>query len=151
MKKKGIMIITLITLMGGAAWFFLQGPIDSLATTTSAYNIEEGVAAGDVVQQNNEVLNLMRLEQFYKNVRSEIEDTITIAIVNANQKVDLYELKYVNGQLKLYYDVTEDVQGRKEYKIKLYTSMKKILKKNQVIYKLVNDQEERSFLSYNLN
>lgn len=47
--------------------------------------------------------------------------------------------------------MTEDVQGRKEYKIKLYTSMKKILKKNQVIYKLVNDQEERSFLSYNLN
>ncbi len=44
----------------------------------------------------------------------------------------------------------EDGQGRKEYKVKVYDSIKKIYKDNQVTYILVNDKEERSFLSYNL-
>ena len=40
--------------------------------------------------------------------------------------------------------------GRKEYKVKVYDSMKKIYKQDQVTYILINGQEERSFLSYNL-
>ena len=55
-----------------------------------------------------------------------------------------------DGKLKLYYDIIEDGQGRKEYKVKLYDSIKKIYKNDQVTYLLVNDQEERVFLSYNM-
>lgn len=150
MKKKKVIFLILIVLMGTVGCFFVQGQIDSLATTSSSENIEELIASGDVVQQKNEIFNLMTLERFYKNVKNEVEDQIKVAIVQSNQKVDLYELTYANGQIKLYYDVTEDEQGRKEYKIKVYQSIKKILKQNQVIYKLVNEQEERSFLSYNL-
>lgn len=71
-------------------------------------------------------------------------------IVHSQHNIDLYELIFENNQLKLYYDIAQDEQGRKEYKIKIYQSIKKILKGNQVIYKLVNENEERPFLAYNL-
>ena len=146
-----MIFLVLIVLTGVVGSFFVQGQINSLATTDSSENVEELIESGYVVQQKNEIINLMTLEQFYKNIKNEVEDQIKVAIVQSKQKVDLYELTYANGQIKLYYDVTEDEQGRKEYKIKLYQSIKKILKQNQVVYKLVNEQEERSFLSYNLN
>lgn len=151
MKKKLMIFLVLIALMGAVGCFFVQGQINSLATTGSSENMEELIASGYVVQQKNDIFNLMTLEQFYKNIKNEVEDQIKVAIVQSNHKVDLYELTYANGQIKLYYDVTEDEQGRKEYKIRVYQSIKKILKQNQVVYKLVNEQEERSFLSYNLN
>lgn len=151
MKRKIMIFLILIVLTGVVGCFFVQGQINSLATTGSSENVEELIASGYVVQQKNEIFNLMTLEQFYKNIKNEVENQIKVAIVKANHQVDLYELTYSNGQIKLYYDVTEDEQGRKDYKIKLYQSIKKILKQNQVVYKLVNEQEERSFLSYNLN
>ncbi len=47
--------------------------------------------------------------------------------------------------------MNDDGQGRKEYKVKVYESMKKIYKKDKITYLLVNGEEERAILSYNLN
>lgn len=142
--------ITLSIILVGLGWFFINGEFDSSAVTVSSYDIEAGTEALNVIQQGDKIINLARLEEFYKNIRREIDDELTIAIVNSGQSTDLYELIFANNQLKLYYDITQDEQGRKEYKIKIYQSIKKILKGNEVVYKLVNENEERPFLSYNL-
>lgn len=150
MAKKIIMGITLSIILVGLGWFFINGEFDSSAVTVSSYDIEAGTEALNVIQQGDKIINLARLEEFYKNIRREIDDELTIAIVNSEHSTDLYELIFANNQLKLYYDITQDEQGRKEYKIKIYQSIKKILKGNEVVYKLVNENEERPFLSYNL-
>lgn len=142
--------ITLSIILVGLGWFFINGEFDSSAVTVSSYDIEAGTEALNVIQQGDKIINLARLEEFYKNIRREIDDELTIAIVNSEHSTDLYELIFANNQLKLYYDITQDEQGRKEYKIKIYQSIKKILKGNEVVYKLVNENEERPFLSYNL-
>lgn len=148
-KKKVLGICISLSLIGFAC-FLVISDFNLSASTLKAYSIEEGIAAGDVIQQENEMINLFRFEDFYKNIRRGIEDSVTIAIVNHTNDINLYELIYTNNQLKVYYDISQDEQGRKEYKIKIYHSLKKILKGNQVIYKLVNENEEREFLSYNL-
>lgn len=142
--------ISVCVILGGFLWFFVNGEFDSSAVTITAYSVEEGAEAGDIIQQGDEITNLPRLEEFYKNIRRETDDQITIAIISSQNKIELYELIFTNNQLKLYYDIAQDEQGRKEYKIKIYQSIKKILKGNQVVYKLVNENEERPFLSYNL-
>lgn len=150
MAKKILMGVSSIIILGGLAWFFVNGEFDSSAVTVNSYNVEEGAAAGDIIQQSGQIINLVRLEEFYKNVKWQIEDEVTIAIVNSQNNIALYNVIFANDQLKLYYDISQDEQGRKEYKIKTYTSIKKILKGNEVIYKLINENEERPFLSYNL-
>ena len=150
MAKKIIMGICISIILAGFSWFFINGEFDSSAITGSSYDIVVGTEAGDVIQQGDTIINLARLEEFYKNIRREIDDEMTIAIVHSQHNIDLYELIFENNQLKLYYDIAQDEQGRKEYKIKIYQSIKKILKGNQVIYKLVNENEERPFLAYNL-
>ena len=114
------------------------------------YDIVQGEADGDVIQADSKIINISRLEKFYKNTLRKNDDHIIVAIPQSNNKYDIYELDFSNGKLKLYYDVIEDGQGRKEYKVKVYESIKKIYKNDQVTYILVNGQEERSFLSYKL-
>lgn len=105
---------------------------------------------GHVIQQDGKVLNLARLEKFYQQMRSGNEDHIVMALSHAG-KYEMYELHFSNGKLKLFYDMVDDGQGTKEYKVKVYESMKRIYKKDKITYLLVNDQEERAILSYNLN
>lgn len=144
-KKKIIWLSVGLSLMLFGCFFVVSD-----FRLSASYSIEEGTEAGDIIQKDNEIINLYRFEAFYKNTRREIEDHVKIAIINHSNDIDFYELVYTNNQLKVYYDISQDEQGRREYKIKIYNSLKKILKGNQVIYKLVNENEEREFLSYNL-
>jgi len=146
-KKTSIIILVVFAVIGGG---FLIGGANLQASAHNSYNIVDGEKEGHVIQTNTEIINILRLETFYKNFNRKNDDHIIIAIPQSGSKYELHELVFSNGKLKLYYDVIEDGQGRKEYKVKVYNSIKKIYKDDQVTYILVNDKEERSFLSYNL-
>lgn len=149
MKKISISlsIVVVLVLIGG---YFFKGDLNLQVMAHDTYDVVQGEADGDVIQGDSEIINISRLEQFYKNALREKDDHIIVAIPQSNNKYDIYELDFSNGKLKLYYDVIDDGQGRKEYKVKVYESIKKIYKNDQVTYILVNGQEERSFLSYKL-
>lgn len=146
-KKTSIIILVVFAVIGGG---FLIGGANLQASAKDSYNIVEGEKEGHVIQTDTEIMNIFRLETFYKNFNRKNDDHIMIAIPELGSKYDLYELVFSNNKLKLYYDVIEDDQGRKEYKVKVYDTIKKIYKDDQVTYILVNDKEERPFLSYNL-
>lgn len=146
-KKTSIIILAVFAVIGGG---FLIGGASLQASAHDSYNMVEGEKEGHIIQTDTEIINIFRLETFYKNFNRRNDDHIIIAIPQSGSKYELYELVFSNEKLKLYYDVIEDGQGRKEYKVKVYDSIKKIYKDNQVTYILVNDKEERSFLSYNL-
>ena len=149
MKKTSIsfgVLIVLVVLSG----YFIWGDFNLQVNAHDTYDVMQGETDGDVIQAETKIINLSRLEQFYKQVKRNNDDHITVAIPQSSQKYELYELHVSNGKLKLYYDIIEDGQGRKEYKVKVYDSMKKIYKQDQVTYILINGKEERSFLSYNL-
>lgn len=147
MKKTSIIILVAFVVIGGG---FLIGGANLQASAQDSYNIVDGEKEGHVIQTDTEIMNIFRLETFYKNFNSKSDDHIMIAIPELGSKYDLYELVFSNNKLKLYYDIIKDDQGRKEYKVKVYDTIKKIYKDDQVTYILVNDKEERPFLSYNL-
>ena len=67
MAKKIIMGICISIILAGFSWFFINGEFDSSAITVSSYDIVVGTEAGDVIQQGDTIINLARLEEFYKN------------------------------------------------------------------------------------
>ncbi|MGL4337661.1 MAG: DUF4362 domain-containing protein [Turicibacter sp.] len=150
MKRKILVAVVVCLAVVSIGFYYIKENKSSFVVTYSDYDIEAGITNGDVIQQGKTITNLYALEAFYKNVRSDTEDHLNIAVVNESGQTELFELEYVNNQIKLYSEIQIDSSGRKQYKIKLYDSIKKILKNDQVIYKLVNDYEERKFLSYNL-
>ena len=149
MKKTNIRLgfVVAVLLVGG---YLLRGNFKLLVSAQEVYDVVQGTLDGDVIQANDQIINIARLEQFYKQVNRNGEDSIVVAIPYSDQKYDVYELHTSDGKLKLYYDIIEDGQGRKEYKVKVYDSIKKTYKQDQVTYVLVNEQEERAFLSYSL-
>lgn len=149
MKKTSISLVILVVLVLVGGYVF-KGNLNLQVSAHDTYDIMQGEIDGHVIQTDEKIVNLSYLERFYKNVKRQIDDHVIVAVPQANQKYDVYELVIADGKLKLYYDVVEEGQGRKEYKVKLYDSIKKIYKNDQVTYILVNDQEERVFLSYNM-
>ena len=149
MKKAVVSVgVAMVLILVGS--FFFQGNSNLLVSAQETYDIVQGELDGHVIQQDGKVLNLARLEKFYQQMRSGNEDHIVMALSHAG-KYEMYELHFSNGKLKLFYDMVDDGQGTKEYKVKVYESMKPIYKKDKITYLLVNDQEERAILSYNLN
>lgn len=149
MKKAVVSVgVAMVLILVGS--FFFQGNSNLLVSAQETYDIVQGELDGHVIQQDGKVLNLARLEKFYQQMRSGNEDHIVMAFSHAG-KYEMYELHFSNGKLKLFYDMVDDGQGTKEYKVKVYESMKRIYKKDKITYLLVNDQEERAILSYNLN
>ncbi len=149
MKKAVVSVgVAMVLILVGS--FFFQGNSNLLVSAQETYDIVQGELDGHVIQQDGKVLNLARLEKFYQQMRSGNEDHIVMALSHAG-KYEMYELHFSNGKLKLFYDMVDDGQGTKEYKVKVYESMKRIYKKDKITYLLVNDQEERAILSYNLN
>ena len=149
MKKAGVSVgVVMILMLVGS--FFFKGNTNLFVSAHETYDIVQGELDGHVIQQDGKVLNLARLERFYKQMRRGNDDHIIMALSQAG-KYEIYELHFSNGKLKLFYDMNDDGQGRKEYKVKVYESMKKIYKKDKITYLLVNGEEERAILSYNLN
>lgn len=149
MKKAVVSVgVAMVLILVGS--FFFQGNSNLLVSAQETYDIVQGELDGHVIQQDGKVLNLARLEKFYQQMHSGNEDHIVMALSHAG-KYEMYELHFSNGKLKLFYDMVDDGQGTKEYKVKVYESMKRIYKKDKITYLLVNDQEERAILSYNLN
>lgn len=149
MKKAVVSVgVAMVLILVGS--FFFQGNSNLLVSAQETYDIVQGELDGHVIQQDGKVLNLARLEKFYQQMRSGNEDHVVMALSHAG-KYEMYELHFSNGKLKLFYDMVDDGQGTKEYKVKVYESMKRIYKKDKITYLLVNDQEERAILSYNLN
>ena len=149
MKKISISLVAFVffVLVGG---YVCKANLNLQVSAQGTYDMVQGEVDGHVIQTEQEIINLASLEGFYKNVKREVDDQVIVAIPQGNQKYNIYELVIEDGKLKLYYDIIEDGQGRIEYKVKLYDSIKKIYKNDQVTYLLVNDQEERVFLSYNM-
>jgi len=148
--KKAVVSVGVAMVLILVGSFFFQGNSNLLVSAQETYDIVQGELDGHVIQQDGKVLNLARLEKFYQQMRSGNEDHIVMALSHAG-KYEMYELHFSNGKLKLFYDMVDDGQGTKEYKVKVYESMKRIYKKDKITYLLVNDQEERAILSYNLN
>ncbi|HAX73263.1 MAG TPA: hypothetical protein DCY20_07045 [Firmicutes bacterium] len=150
MKQKKIffLIISIVVIVLG--FVFMGQQMSAQQTLSNSYDLEEGILNGEVIQDGTQIHNLSRLEKFYQNMNRKIDDSIVVVIYHSATQSELYELIYTQDQLKVYTDIKTDDLGRKEYKIKMYTGIKKILKNNQVIYKLVNEKGERQFLSYNL-
>ena len=141
MKKAVVSVgVAMVLILVGS--FFFQGNSNLLVSAQETYDIVQGELDGHVIQQDGKVLNLARLEKFYQQMRSGNEDHIVMALSHAG-KYEMYELHFSNGKLKLFYDMVDDGQGTKEYKVKVYESMKRIYKKDKITYLLVNDQEER--------
>ena len=142
MKKAVVSVgVAMVLILVGS--FFFQGNSNLLVSAQETYDIVQGELDGHVIQQDGKVLNLARLEKFYQQMRSGNEDHIVMALSHAG-KYEMYELHFSNGKLKLFYDMVDDGQGTKEYKVKVYESMKRIYKKDKITYLLVNDQEERA-------
>lgn len=148
--KKIIMVVTILCIIGGSL-FVAKWKMNAIPTEAIQYDISIGEQEGDIIQKDDEIINLYQLEAFYKNVRNNTDDQINIVVLRSNNKIEQFELEYKDSQLKLYSDIEVDQQGRKQYKVKLYKSIKKVLKNDQVVYKLVNDYEEKTFLSYKLH
>ena len=154
MKKAGVSVgVVMILMLVGS--FFFKGNTNLLVSAHETYDIVQGELDGHVIQQDGKVLNRSEerrvgIERFYKQMRCGNDDHIIMALSQAG-KYEIYELHFSNGKLKLFYDMNDDGQGRKEYKVKVYESMKKIYKKDKITYLLVNGEEERAIVSYNLN
>ena len=138
--------VTVIVLVFGS--FFVTGGFYSSAN--EVYNLEEAVKKGYVIQHQNQILNLIRFQQFFENVERGINDSITVISHPATRNHEEYELHYQDGSLLVYYDMTQNPQGRREYKIKQYDSLIRTLKGNEIQFYLVSETQETHLLYYSL-
>ena len=134
----------------GMGIFFITGTFNSFANEQITDEIERALKEGYIIQRGEEVINLMRFQEFFENVNQGIDDSISIMVNPSVRHTEKYELHFQEGVLLLYYDIGQNSQGRKQYRIKRYDSMTRLLRRNQVEFVLVNGNSETSFLSYTL-
>gem|GEM_PF-2421337 len=148
-KKLALVSFTIIVL--GIGSFYLTDGYNSQANELANFNFEQAIHEGYVIQHEDQILNIMRLQQFFENVNNEIDDSISILINPTNRHNELLELHFQEGTLLLYFDIQQNAQGYKEFRISQYRSITRVLNGDQVEFVLVGANSEKPLLSYRLS
>jgi len=148
MLKNKLIFTTLTVILLGFGSFFASNSFYSSAN--EVYDFDEAVEQGYVIQHQDQILNLILLQRFFENVERGIEDSIYVVSNPATRDHEEYELHFQDGVILFYYDIVQNEQGHKEYRIKQYDSLIRVLKGNNIQFYLVSENQETSFLWYSL-
>lgn len=138
--------IILMTIILGISSFFIIDHFDLLASELVEINIdiEEAVAAGYVIQTEDELFNLGRFYEFFENVNRGIDDEVTVVI----QGVGFYELAFKEGILRVD-EIIETSENGREVRTTQYHSMMKIFRNDKIEFLLVGETKD-AFLAHGL-
>jgi hypothetical protein len=99
------------------AGIFASGGLRLFANELGGMTMAEKIEAGHIVQTGNRVENLLRLQEFNRNINQGIEDEIIIWIEPGTSNEERMELRFSNGNLRLFNDRGINSQGRNHYHI----------------------------------
>lgn len=145
------LIMGSVLLLTIGTWFFTATPVTTQANELVQLDVAQALRAGFVIVEGGQIQNILRLYEFSENVQNGIDSSLTILENPGTPRVNALELHFEEGSLRLLYDIQIMPGGRKEFRVREYDYITRILRNGNVEYILVGANSQDTLLTFTLS